>query len=239
MTNTLVRLFAGAEDAARALADALAAAMREAHAVRGRVTLVLAGGGTPRPLHEALATTHHNLPWEATHIFFGDERCVPLDSPDSNYRMARETLLDRVPIPPANVHPWATDLPSPEEAADAMHGELATFFDGRLPRFDLIVLGMGADGHTASLFPDSPALKVEDRLAVASEAPDKPRERVTLTLPVINNARAVHFLVSGADKREALQCALGGQQHPRRCPASLVRPSDGTLTWWLDEEVAP
>ncbi|MGI5819322.1 MAG: 6-phosphogluconolactonase, partial [Armatimonadota bacterium] len=169
---------------------------------------------------------------------------VPHDSANSNYRMARETLLDRVPIPTGNVHPWATDLPSPEDAALEMQAEIEQLFGCGAPgegppRFDVVLLGMGEDGHTASLFPNSATLEVDRRWAVPSLAPDEPRERVTFTLPLLNAARAVHFLVAGAGKRETLRCVLQERVHPERCPAALIAPTDGTLTWWLDEEVAP
>ncbi len=238
MIDPSVRVLPNLEGAANALAATVATSIHEAAERRGRVTLVFSGGSTPRPLHRALASDYEDLPWTATHVFLGDERHVPRDSPHSNYAMLSETLLDHVRIAPENVHPWATDLPRPEDTADAMELLLKEFFEGRLPRFDVIILGIGDDGHTASLFPNSPALNVPDRLAVAARAPDEPRERMTLTLPVINNARAVHFLVAGAAKRHALQCAFGSPKGMQSCPASLVNPTDGSLTWWLDEEAA-
>ncbi|NLO04411.1 MAG: 6-phosphogluconolactonase [candidate division WS1 bacterium] len=237
MTRGQLQVFPTLEDASRALAAEVARAMRETDAERSRVLLALSGGGTPRRLHEILATEHDGLPWPRTHVFIGDERFVPEDSPESNYRMASEALLDAVPVPPENVHPWRTDLATPAAAAYAMEDELYAIFRGHLPRFDVMLLGLGADGHTASLFPGADVLEEQERRAMSSTAPSEPRQRLTLTLPVLNAARAVHFLVSGADKREALECALG--EADARCPASLVRPTDGSLTWWLDEEVAP
>ncbi len=238
MNHGDVRVFPNLEDASRALAAAVADALRRADAKRGRATLVLSGGATPRRFHEMLAREQSGLPWPRTHVFWGDERCVPHDSPQSNYRMARETLLDDVPIPPENVHPYDTSLPEPEDTALSMQAEMEELFGRDGPRFDVMILGMGGDGHTASLFPNSPALGRDDRWAVPALAPDEPRQRVTMTIPVINRSRAVHFLVAGAGKREALQCALAEEHHPQRCPASLVQPEDGTLTWWLDEDVA-
>lgn len=239
MTEARVHRFGSPADAARALAAEIARTILQAHAARGKVTVALAGGGTPRALHRILAREHRELPWSDTHIFWGDERFVPHASEQSNYRMARETLLDEIEIHERNLHPWGTDLLRPEEAALDMERELECHFAGAEPRFDLIVLGVGADGHTASLFPASPALRITDRLVATAEAPDEPRQRLTFTLPVLNNARAVHFLVSGADKRAAVECALRPGQQPERCPASMVRPADGTLSWWLDEEAAP
>ncbi len=233
MSEPRMRIFATLEEASRALAAEIARALAGAVAERGRATIALAGGGTPRTCYEALAAEHSGLPWPRTHVSWGDERFARHDSPESNYRMARETLLEAVPIPPENVHPWATQMERPEQAAAAYEADLAALFGGALPRFDTMLLGLGEDGHTASLFPGSPALRIEDRWAVPSEAPAEPRRRLTLTLPVINNARAVHFLVAGAGKREAVRCARSGG-HPERCPAALVRPKSGTLTWWLD-----
>lgn len=243
MSEPAARVFPTLEEASRALADEIARTLREAVAARSRATLVLSGGSTPRRLHEILASEHADLPWRRIHVFWGDERFVPHDCAQSNYRMAHRTLLDRVPIPPENVHPWATELPTAEDAALEFQAELERFFGCSAvaegpPRFDVVLLGMGADGHIASLFPDSPALAVDNRWAIPTLAPDEPRERITMTLPVLNAARSVHFLVAGAEKREALRCGMGEPAQPQHCPASLVRPTDGTLTWWLDEEAA-
>ncbi len=236
-----LRVFPALEQAGRALADEVARQLSRAVAQRGQATLALSGGGTPRPLHRALAAEDSGIPWSQVHVFWGDERFVPHDSEDSNFRMARETLLDDITIPDANLHPWRTEMSEPESAALAMQVEMERVFDCSVledgpPRFDVVLLGMGEDGHTASLFPRSPALRVEDRWAIPSEAPDEPRERLTMTLPVLNAARHAHFLVAGESKREALQCATDAPSPD--CPASLVRPDDGTLAWWLDEEVA-
>jgi len=242
MNEPQSRVFDSLEEASRALAEEVAVQLREAVSANGSATLALSGGSTPQRMHEILA--EHEVPWPRVHVFIGDERFVPADNAASNYGMARRTLLDAVPIPPENVHPWRTDLASPEDAALEMQGQLADVFGcsiatGTPPRFDVMLLGMGADGHTASLFPNSIALSIDSRWAVPTEAPDEPRERVTLTLPVLNASRAVHFLVSGQGRREALRCAMGDPMQPESCPASLVGPADGTLTWWLDREAAP
>lgn len=243
MSDPDLRVFPTREGASLALADAVAAGLERAVEERDRATLVLSGGSTPQRLHELLAR-RADIRWPRVHVFIGDERFVPHHSPHSNYGMADEALLDAVAIPPENVHPWRTDLPTPEDAALAMQAELEGFFGcsvvtGTPPRFDVLLLGMGPDGHTASLFPVSPALGVTNRWALPTLAPDEPRERITLTLPVLNAAREVHFLVAGADKREALRCAIGDPMQPEQCPAALVRPTDGTLSWWLDQEAAP
>lgn len=233
-----VRVFPTLEDASRGLAEEVASALRRAVEQRGRMAIALSGGSTPRRLYQILAREHSGLPWPRTHVFWGDERWVPRDSADSNYRMARETLLDAVPIPPENVHAVPTHMDRPEDAAASYEGELAGLFGDGPPRFDVMLLGMGEDGHTASLFPHSPALAARDRWVVAAEARAEPVQRITMTLPVTNNARAVHLLVAGATKREPLRCVLVSPEDPERCPAALVHPSDGSLTWWLDEEAA-
>ena len=169
------------------------------------------------------------------HAFFGDERTVPPDHEDSNYRMAREALLDHVPV--GGVHRMRGELP-PDEAAASYDGELRAFFgDEDPPRFDLILLGLGEDGHTASLFPETSALSVTDRLVVANPVLKLDTTRVTLTAPVLNAARAVNFLVAGEGKAEALKEILEGGVDPRRYPAKLVKPSGGP-TWMVDRDAA-
>ena len=238
MSGPDLRVFPSPEAACHALADEVARALSDAVDANGRATLVLSGGSTPRRLHELLAE-REDIRWPRIHVLFGDERFVPHDSPTSNFGMARRSLLDDVPIPPANQHPWRTDLPTLEDAARAMRAELARLFGHDAPpRFDVLLLGIGADGHTASLFPDSRALAEGIRWTMPTLAPDEPRERLTMTLPVLNAAHAVHFLAAGAGKREALRSATNAPERGH-CPASLIRPTDGTLTWWLDEEAAP
>lgn len=244
MSDSDLRVFPSLEEAGRALADEVASELRRAVAERERATLALSGGSTPRGMHRVLARQHAGLPWRGIHVFWGDERFVPPNSEDSNYRMARETLLDGISILPDNVHPWPAEMSEAESAALTMQVEMERFFgrsalEHRPPIFDVILLGIGEDGHTASLFPGSPALRVEDRWTTTSEAPTEPRRRLTFTLPVLNAARHVHFLVAGESKRAAVRCALNEMQHRERCPASMVRPDDGALTWWLDEEAAP
>ena len=181
--------------------------------------------------------------WSQTWLFFGDDRCVPPESPDSCYLMARETLLDHVPLPQAQVLRIHGEWP-PQRAADGYALDIrAHFRDGgrSWPRFDLILLGMGDDGHTASLFPGMPALAVRDQLVVATGVPDYVRPqvaRVTLTLPVLNAAARVMFLVEGAKKAGAVAQALSNRQPAAPPPAAMVRPGEGTLTWLLDQAAA-
>ena len=216
-----------AEAAARAFVDRATESIAE----RGRFAVALAGGSTPKVTYEVLARDHaEDVDWPNVHVFFGDERTVPPDHEDSNYRMAREALLDRVPM--GSVHRMRGELP-PEEAASSYEGDLGQFFGGEFPVLDLVMLGIGEDGHTASLFPGTPALEVTDRLAVANPVPELDTMRLTLTVPVLSAARAVNFLVAGEGKAEALREILEGDADPRRYPAKLVRPPGGP-TWFVD-----
>lgn len=206
---------------------------------RGRFTVALSGGNTPRQLYVHLANPEisSQIDWENVHLFWGDERCVPPDHPDSNFRMARESL--HVPIPEQNIHRILGELP-PEEAAMRYEQELRVFF-GDIPRFDLVLLGLGEDGHTASLFPASPALYEQARWAVAvsHKVPPPPLvPRVTLTLPVINHAREVIFLVAGREKAGRVAQVIGEMPAPEELPASAVQPLNGNLTWLLDQSAA-
>jgi 6-phosphogluconolactonase len=177
------------------------------------------------------------VPWRQVHLFWGDERCVPPDDPGSNYHMAEETLLRHVPVPSENVHRVQGEL-APEQAARAYARDLEDFFCGPHTRFDLMLLGLGSDGHTASLFPDSTILQETVRLAAAAEAhyEDRPASRITLTLPVINTSRHVLFLVSGSSKAEILQQVLSKPGGP--LPAQRVQPRAGELIWLVDEAAA-
>lgn len=190
-------------------------------------------------LYRLLAAEHHGtIPWDRVHIFWGDERCVPPEDPRSNYRLAREALLDSVPIPGENIHRTPTGLSNPEDVAREYEEMLRRHFASPWPRFDLVLLGIGPDGHTASLFPGSPAVGERERWVVAVRAPVEPARRVTLTLPVLNRAARVHFLVAGAEKAPAVKQALTGPPDPQTCPAAAVRPIDGTVVWWLDQAAA-
>ena len=213
-------------------------------AERGRVTVTLSGGSTPRRLYAALADPaapfRDGIPWSRVHFFWGDERHVPPDDTASNYRMAREELLARVPVPTENVHRIEAERPDAADAADAYERELVRFFapaPGQVPRFDLVLLGMGRDGHTASLFPGSSALEVRDRLVVAAWVPKLNSDRITLTLPVFNNAAEVTFLVSGADKAATLRAALD-PDGPDGLPCRRIRPAHGDLLWLVDRAAA-
>ena len=232
-------------DDASALAEAAAGAIVEAAmdavAARRRFTVALAGGATPRETYMKLAGPPfaESVPWDRTWAFFGDERCVPPDHAESNYRMASETLLSKVGIPAERIYRMRGEAEDPEAAATEYARTLATLFEtrrGGLPRFDLVLLGLGLDGHIASLFPGSPAAKEIFRTVVAVHAAAaRIPQRLTLTFPVINAAARVIFLVSGAEKGKTLKAALsdGGL-----LPAGMVRPADGTLTWIVDRPAA-
>jgi 6-phosphogluconolactonase len=225
------------EELAGAAARDFAARAREAVAERGRFAVVLAGGSTPKATYEVLARDYaDNLDWSKVHVYFGDERTVPPDHEDSNYRMARETLLSRIRV--GSVHRMRCEL-TPEEAAAAYERELREFFgtSDEPPRFDLILLGLGKDGHTASLFPETSALDVTDRWVVANPVLKLETARLTLTIPIINAAKAVTFLVAGRDKAEALKEILEGDADPREYPAKFIRP-EGDLTWMVDKAAA-
>lgn len=227
---------------AEAAASTVVAAALEAVAARGRFTIALAGGATPRASYARLAAAPHaeRMPWDRTFVFFGDDRGVPPDHPESNYRMAHETLLAKVPVPPGQVFRIRAEADDPEEAAAEYARTLAAVFGirrGELPRFDLVLLGLGIDGHTASLFPGSPVLKEVFRTvaAVYVAAANIP-QRFTLTFPVINAAARVVVLVSGPEKAKIVRTVLGEQGVS--LPAGMVRPADGRLTWLLDREAA-
>ncbi len=223
---------------AHAAAQRIAGLACQAVQARERFSLALSGGTTPGALYRLLAEEPYRsqIPWRQGHVFWSDERCVPPDDPGSNYRLAHETLLAHVPVPPDNVHRIQGEL-APPTAARAYERELRRFFGRPQPRFDLLLLGLGADGHTASLFPDSPALAETRRLVVATTAVygDRPAVRVTLTLPALNAARHVLFLVSGVEKAPIVQALVGGQVP---LPAQRIHPTAGQLTWLFDAAAA-
>ena len=231
-----VNVYESSEELAEAAAREFAARADEAIDKRGRFAVVLAGGSTPKTTYEILARDYRDqIDWDNVHVFFGDERSVPPDHEDSNYGMAREALLDHVPA--GSVHRMQGELP-PDEAAEANEQELRGFFGSEeLPRFDLILLGLGGDGHTASLFPETSALEVHDRWVVANPVLKLKTTRLTLTVSVINAARAVYFLVAGEGKADALAEILEGDPDPRGYPASLIQPQGGP-TWMLDRPAA-
>lgn len=225
-----------------AAAEEVIHAANEAVATRGRFTIALAGGNTPRSLYNLLATNGRSfLPWDRMFFFFGDERHVPPADPQSNYRMANEAMLSKIPVAAGNVFRVAGENPDAGAAAALYEQTLRQFFalaPGDFPSFDLILLGLGPDGHTASLFPGTSALQEKSRLVVANWVEKFKTNRITFTLPVLNAARCVVFLVSGTDKAPALKAVLEDDAPGEQYPAKLVRPSNGKLIWMVDRAAA-
>jgi len=242
--STRVQVVSDADEVAVAASRMVLEAARNATARSGMFRIALAGGSTPRRLYALLAQSH-DTDFSRWQVFFGDERWVAPDHPDSNYRMAREALLDHVPIPAQQVHPIDTTAGSPERAARlyalTLQRKLAPFHNG-LPRFDVVLLGLGADGHTASLFPGSSALEAAPgELVVATWVASQRTWRVTLTAAAINAAACVTFLVAGADKSVALARVLddAGQTQEGPPPAARIRPTDGELVFVADRAARP
>ncbi len=233
-----VLVFDGLEALSLSAAERLGRMAREAVRERGRFSLALSGGHTPRRLYVLLAEGGAGeLPWDRIHLFWGDERFVPPSDPASNFGMVREALLERIPIPPGNLHPVPVGLGSPAEAAASYEKELRAFFaDEGEPVFDLVLLGLGDEGHTASLFPGSPALAEREAWVAAAEAAPGiiPRSRITLTLRGLSAARAIWFLVAGAEKAPVVRILLdGSESEAAQLPAGRVRAA-GPVAWFLD-----
>ncbi|HEY1207909.1 MAG TPA: 6-phosphogluconolactonase [Terracidiphilus sp.] len=210
----------------------------------GRARVALSGGATPKAAFELLADPaqpwRNRMPWQALDLYWVDERSVPPDHADSNYRMTREALLDHVPLRPEQIHRIEGEL-EPQAAAARYESELRNSFrleGAEIPRFDLVALGLGSDGHTASLFPHTEALNEMSSLVAANFVPQKDAWRITLTWPVINHARSIFFLVSGEDKAAVLREVLTGPRDPERLPSQLIWPSSGILTFILDKAAA-
>ena len=220
----MIRVFENSRELARGAAEHFVAL-----AQKGRFTVALSGGSTPKALYQILAEEfREQVPWPNVHFFWSDERHVPPDHPDSNYRMAHEALLSRVPVPESNVHRVHSENPSAQEAADEYEKVI-------VPRLDLILLGLGADGHTASIFPGSDVLHETKRLVAAPWVEKLNTYRITMTLPLLNNGASILFLVSGPEKAQIVKEVLEG---PKKYPAQFVQPTDGELIWMLDRDAA-
>ncbi|MHB8766981.1 MAG: 6-phosphogluconolactonase [Deferrisomatales bacterium] len=233
-----VRRYPGVEELTRDAAALFCAEARAAVAERGRCTVALSGGRTPQRLYETLGRPPYDVavPWSQVHLFWGDERCVPAVHPDSNFALAQTALLHRVAPPPAHVHRTPAELGPPSRAAEAWEKDLRAFFGGDgPPSFDLVLLGLGVQGDTASLFPGDPACEEQARwTAAVTEPRGEPRvARLTLTLPVLNAARTVVFLVSGPGKGEVVRAILGGEAAAAGYPAARVRPRE-RLVWFVN-----
>ncbi len=240
------RVVADPEELARAAAGEFTRRASDAARARGLFTVALSGGSTPLAVYRLLAgegsdVYSRRVPWEKVHLFWGDERHVPPDHPDSNYGAARRAMLSRVPIPEGNVHRVPAEIPDAARVAEEYERALRSFFalkEGRRPRFDLVLLGMGADGHTASLFPGSDALHEQRRLVAAPWVGRLSAHRITLTPPALNAARCALFMAHGEEKAETLRAVLGGDGGVDRYPAQAIRPDQGDLIWLVDRSAA-
>lgn len=238
MTQPEIKVLPDPAAVAVEAAERVVRAADEAIALAGRFSFVLAGGSTPKALYELLAGNAYRdrIDWANVHIYFGDERTVPPDHKDSNYRMAREAMLSKLPIPGDNVYRMRGEI-DPEEAAKEYGLMLKEKFgDDEGP--DLVLLGMGDDGHTASLFPGTPALRETKHRAVANPVPQLNTTRLTMTAPFINRAREVILTVTGANKATRLVEVLEGPRDPERLPVQLIQPASGKITWLIDTAVA-
>jgi 6-phosphogluconolactonase len=238
--TTRLLIFDDAEALARAAAERFIEIADESARARGRFSVALSGGSTPLRIYALLAGDElkARVDWSKAHVFFGDERCVPPDDDASNFRAAHDALLSRVNVPTENIHRMIGEGDAVANAR-LYEDELRAYFgDAAFPRFDLVMLGLGEDGHTASLFPGTPALEKNSEWVVANWVENIAAYRLTLSAPVINNAAHVMFVVVGAGKAERLNEVLNGVREPRRLPAQLIRPVGGTLEWFIDRRAA-
>ncbi|HEX5083758.1 MAG TPA: 6-phosphogluconolactonase [Blastocatellia bacterium] len=239
-SNYEVLIFPDAAEVAQEAALFFVDLARDFFKLKERFTVALSGGSTPKALFQVLAEKPFadRLLWRSIYFFWGDERCVPPDHADSNYRVANETLLSKVPIPRENIFRIPAEDEDHERAAANYSETLRNFFGEDWPSFDLVFLGMGADGHTASLFPGTTALHVKDRLVTANYVEKFQSWRITLTADLINRARNIDFLVAGADKAPALKEVIEGPRNPELYPSQLIEPSQGSMLWTVDEAAA-
>lgn len=231
-----LQVYSDAEALTEAAAERIVTTLEEAQAGQERAAFVLTGGDTPKPVYETLASPPYRdrVAWDRVHFFWGDERCVPPDHPDSNFGMAWESMLSKLPIPPGHIHRMRGEMPDPEEAAALYYEEIRNVFaPAALPSFDLVLHGMGDDGHTASLFPG--ATWDGDRLIIATRTPAN-APRISMTPRILNAAKNGIFLVAGAQKAAALSQVIDNPGS--NLPASLIRPVRGTLVWMVDSQAA-
>ncbi len=235
----MMRVFSDPEALSQGAAEFFVEQADAAIRKRGRFVLALAGGRTPERTYSLLARPpfRRQVNWSRVHVFWGDERCVPPDDPRSNARMAQTLLLDHVPVPSCQIHPMICRQ-SPREEAKRYEALLRDFFSESPPCFDLIFLGLGENGHTASLFPQTEVLREQKRWVAELYVAEQDLYRITLTARIINRAASVVFLVAGAEKAEVLQAVTGGRQDPMRLPAQLIRLRDGGLHWFVDQAAA-
>lgn len=235
-----IRISPDADALSQHVADGIAAAITRSVSARGRCSVALSGGSTPRPIYRLLAANYgESVPWDRVDVFWGDERFVPAGDPRSNFGAARADLLRHVPIPSRSIHPIPTEFPTAQDAAEAYERTIRSYFEDRLPAFDLMLLGLGEDGHTASLFPHSPALLEQDRAAVATENPADGSRRITLTLAVLTRSHHTFLVVSGSNKAQALARALVPETRIDDCPAAALQHARGDVICWVDRAAMP
>jgi 6-phosphogluconolactonase len=243
MSNRAIHVFDGRDALIAAAAQEFVRCARDALAARDRFTVALSGGSTPKPLYQRLTTEpfRSQVDWQRVEVFWGDERCVPPDSAESNYRMAHEALLAHLPIPKEQIHRMEAERTDREAAARDYEAVLARVFGvspgGEPPALDLLLMGMGPEGHTASLFPHTKALEETTRWVVVNFVPKLEADRMTMTRPILNRGREVLYLVAGADKAETLADVLNGPADPQRLPTQFIQPS-GQLVWFLERAAA-
>ena len=241
MTNRNVELFANGMEIARRAADEVVRIASEAAAARGAFTIALSGGSTPKVLYALLAENpalRNSLPWDKMKVFFGDERHVGPGHADSNFQMASDTILSKVPLQPKQIHRIKGEYPDTAQAAVEYEATIQREFGlkaGEFPRFDLVLLGMGSEGHTLSLFPGTKALRQTERVVTRNWVGKLYTERITLTAPAANNAANIIFMIAGADKAWALKAVLEGPREPEQLPAQMIQPSNGELSWLADQ----
>jgi len=239
-SNPTIEILPTPAELFQAAAEEFARVGNTAIAARGRFTVALSGGSTPKSLYSLLAANYPDFSWNHTFLFFGDERHVPPEDPDSNYRMVNESLLRKISIPSANVFRVKSENQDADAVAADYNAQVAKFFAlkrNEFPRFDLIFLGMGPDGHTASLFPGSDGLKEKSKLVISNWVEKFKTHRISFTFPVLNHAAEVIFLASGPDKADMVKQVLEGDNQPP-LPAQQVRPENGELVWMLDQAAA-
>jgi 6-phosphogluconolactonase len=244
MKNREIQILDNSEAVSRTAAEMLVNLVLETLKTNDSFAVALSGGSTPKTMFSILAgdeTFRNRMPWDRIHFFWGDERHVPPDHTDSNYRMTHESMLSRVPVPSENIHPVRAENPDAGKAAEEYEQALRDFFKlerGQLPCFDCVFLGMGTDGHTASLFPGTKALQERERLVVSNWVDKFQSYRITMAAPVLNNADMVIFLVSGEEKAEPLRAVLEGEKQTDLFPSQLIEPTHGKLLWLVDQAAA-
>ena len=239
--TSIINIYPDEETLVEQSADKISGLIHQTLTEQEICTFVLSGGSTPEALYSKLSSVpyNHTIQWGKVHFFWGDERCVPPGHADSNYRMAKESLLDHIELPPENIHRISGEI-SPGTAAEEYEQAVRKYVpDGNgLPRFDITLLGIGDDGHTASLFPDTPVLKEQKKLVASVHVPALASWRITLTYPVINNSKSILFLVKGASKAKIIGQVLSGSNPDNRYPVQNINPQDGQVIWFLDKEAA-